>query len=202
MATFRSELRSISATPSLTPKQAREALLQQAQGGDVSAADDLFDLTLSLEDDVDLHFDYVVEIPTTVLPRLVAERPDDLLLLVERVGGHLDNNFGTRDFNWVNRPLGWMLDVARAAEAAGDVDLLEDVSVVLLDQNAGWDRYRQYRPLRQWLSSLAEPAQHAVAAALRRDSRACAWLSETVEVQVDERPILYAALQAGAAGAN
>ena len=182
------------ATPPPTPTQAREALVTQAKRGDTNAINSLVDLGLSDQDDVELHLDVLPLLDERATAWLARRRPEDLKRILEVMSNHMDRNWGRRDFNELNRPLGFMLRATKAAVAAANVDLVEDLASVLLDCNGTWDRFAQYDPLKSWLETLDPHFHHAVAAALRSSPRGREWLIERVRPNLNYSTVLYAAL--------
>ena len=143
------------------------SLLQRGRGGDPDAAVAACLQAADRPEDTDLLLDEVPRLPNVATP-LVQNHPEETLRLAKAIAAALDfGTFGRRDFDHANVPLRWMLDLARAAAAAGKNDLLEDLCDTLFPVEAGWDRYPQRDRTVDWVCALREPAASVVAGCLR-----------------------------------
>jgi hypothetical protein len=92
---------------------------------------------------------------------------------------HLEHeSWRHRSFDHYNVPLRWIHEVAEAAIAVNNFDLLEDAAAALLRQDSRLDRYRQKDRSRQWLASLTGESATRVAQLLRENRQAAAYYGE------------------------
>lgn len=193
MASFRTLLSAVSRPVMQTPVQQQRDLLDLVTEGNLEAAGRLTDLALQRPEDAALHLDVISRMRSDPLKQLVRIRPSDVVQVLHQMVDLQQYSWDYRPYRQLDQLLLWMLTVARAAADGGDLDTLEDVAVHLLDCCA-WDQFPLYEPVRNWLRSLDEPSQHAAAAALQQTPAGRDWLRDTLELEVDDRPVLYDAL--------
>jgi hypothetical protein len=96
--------------------------------------------------------------------------------LVEQLRDHLlADEWGGRNYNRMNAPLGFMHSVARTAVERDDYGLLEDAAEALFEADHYCNRYDQRRRTRDWLVGLRGDAAETAAQALKRVPRAADW---------------------------
>lgn len=175
LAQFQERLTQLSFEPLPPPVELAEELAAQARTGDAAAAAALFDLAAESLDDADLFLDHLANLPAGSVRAGVTHDARQAGRLLEPMGRHLNEDFGDRNFQYLNVPLGWMLDVARAAISLGDMGLLEDAATVLFAAEVSCARYDQRRKSRTWLNALNGPAARTVARALQANPKAAQW---------------------------
>ena len=87
----------------------------------------------------------------------------------------LAENFGDRRFDYLNVPLEWLEDVARAAASIGEMGLLEDAADALFKAEPYWARWAQRKRTRNWLVQLSGAAARTVARVLQANPEAIKW---------------------------
>lgn len=175
LAEFQERLTQLSFDPLPPPVEIAEELAGRARRGDTAAAADLFDLAAQSLDDGDLFLDHLAKLPTEAVYAGVEHDARQAGRLLEPMSQHLDEDFGDRSFDYLNVPLGWMLDVARAAIRLNDLGLLEDAVTVLFASEVRCHRYDQRRKSRIWLTALNGPAARTVARALQANQAVVEW---------------------------
>lgn len=175
LAQFQDRLMQLSFDPLPPPVEIAEELAGRARKGDKAAAADLFDLAAQGLDDSDLFLDHLAKLPAASVVAGVTHDPRQAGQLLEPMSRHLDEDFGDRSFDYLNVPLGWMLEVAKAAIRLGDLGLLEDAASVLFEAEPHYARYDQRRKSRAWLNTLSGQAARTVARALQSSPEAVDW---------------------------
>lgn len=163
---FVQELRAVPLGPLPSPKDPPAELLRRASQDDPVAVEELVLLADSQPDEPTIHLDYVVMLPTAGLTAVAGTEPQALYRVTRNVARHLEESFGRRDFDYLNTILGWILGVAQAAEAVGNVGLLADTIELLFELDPRWDRWRHRDNVRTWLERLRGPAAETVARVL------------------------------------
>lgn len=176
--TFLDALDSITYQRQMTPVEEAEELSARARH-DVAASERLLDLAHEHRDLPELFFDHLPAISREAIDQLVTTEPLLAAELVEQLRDHfLEDEWGRRDFNRMNKPLRFIHEVARAAEAHGDAGLLEDSAEALFEADYYCSRYDQRRSTRDWLASLKGSEAEAVGRALKRVPQAAAWYTD------------------------
>lgn len=160
------ELRAVPLGPLPSPQDPPAELLRRASQGDQSAVEELVVLADGQPDSANIHLDYVVMLPTAGLTTVARAEPQALYRVTRNVARHLQESFGHRNFDYLNTILGWMLGVAQAAEAVGNLGLLADAAELLFELDPRWDRWRHRDNVRAWLERLRGPAAETIARAL------------------------------------
>jgi serine/threonine protein kinase len=173
---FMAELDNLMFVAPSAPQDSWDDLLTRANDGDRDAARKLVEAADERPDDADLYLDYLAKSGETSARQMVASDSNMALRIVDQMTMHMESNFGGRNYDYLNVTLGWILQVAQAAEAAHNLGLLEDVSLTLLEAEASCARFRQRDRTRSWLNGLSGDAALAVARALRARPAACEWL--------------------------
>jgi tRNA A-37 threonylcarbamoyl transferase component Bud32 len=176
LSAFVDQLDELMFEPAVAPTS-RDELLGRVHAGDAQAARELVDAADADPDDDGLYLDYLAKGGGSTA-RAAATDQETAERMVEKMAAHMADNFGYRNFDYLNTPLGWMLDVAQAADEAGDLGLLEDVAAVLFRAEVANVRWRQRDRTRSWLGSLGGESALAVARGLRSVEGAREWLCE------------------------
>ncbi len=77
-------------------------------------------------------------------------------------------DWGTRDFNYANAPLGWAFEVLRVLTEEGHAGPAEDLGVAFFRADEQWNRFKQHGITLRWLRSLREEEGAIITRALRR----------------------------------
>jgi hypothetical protein len=69
----------------------------------------------------------------------------------------MEDDWGKREFDYANTPLGWAFTVLRTLVTNDHAGLAEDLATEFFKAEQHWDRYRQLDITVRWLKSLPEP---------------------------------------------
>jgi hypothetical protein len=115
-----------------------------------------------------LYVDEVARLPAASTRRWLASDPVGVARVARTMAELLQQaDWGRRRFDEANRPLDWILAVARALADARRLDLLEDVTYALAQVGSHWDRYPHNDRMRAWLRELDDAAGQVVGRAIR-----------------------------------
>ena len=144
------------------------ALLDAAKAGDHDAAIQVLKSALDVPDDAEFFIDEVAEVMGDGLDQFVNDHPGDARKLISIMEKHFSTiEWHGRSFDYLNVPLHWIQSVAKAAAAAGNLDLLEDACESLFRVEPPQDRWAQAKRTRAWLESLSGDVAARVAQVLR-----------------------------------
>jgi serine/threonine protein kinase len=155
-----------------------EATLDRANAGDTEAAEQLFDSAAENPTDSDFFLDFLAKLGPEAKLKAVLDDPKRASRLVEMMGEHICQNWGWRSYAYADVPLTWMLDIARAAGAQGDMGLLEDAAEAYFEADPAANQYSQRRRSQGWLNTLRGAQAQTVARALRSNARAVDWYTD------------------------
>jgi serine/threonine protein kinase len=157
------------ARPPLTPRSEAEALVELAIHSGVANEAELVAIAEAHEGDADLYLDELARLPLDAVERLTHGSPDQTAATASAMLEHLRSaDWGNRDFNYANIPLGWAFRVLTVLVRDGEFGLAEDLATLFFAVDSEWNRFRQHGLTVQWLKSLGEPEGEAIARALRR----------------------------------
>lgn len=77
-------------------------------------------------------------------------------------------DWGRRNFDYANTPLGWAFAVLQRLVEIQDYDDAEDVGAAFFEVEEHWDRWSQLNATVAWLEKLTDPAGGAMARAIER----------------------------------
>jgi hypothetical protein len=80
----------------------------------------------------------------------------------------VEDDWGRREFNYANTPLGWAFTVLRTLLAKGHAGLAEDLGTEFFRADKQWNCYSQLNMTVHWLKSLPEPLGVVMARAICR----------------------------------
>jgi serine/threonine protein kinase len=171
-------LQLVNTVPATVPGVSNETL-SRAKDGDASAAVEVLAAAGDYLDDGAFFIDELAHVVGPGLQEFVSNDPAAARILVPRMEYHLEHeSWRHRSFDHYNVPLRWIHEVAEAAIAVNNFDLLEDAAAALLRQDSRLDRYRQKDRSRQWLASLTGESATRVAQLLRENRQAAAYYGE------------------------
>jgi serine/threonine-protein kinase len=189
MAELQSLLDRAFTVPALSPRAQAEAIVDRARSVSGTISSDPFGqdrlavhpqdlvelgrLALAHRDDLALYVDEVARLPAAATRRWAASNAETVAAVAEAMAELLQRgDWGRRDFNEANRPLDWILAVARALATTHHLDLLEDVTYSLAQAARQWDRYPHNDRMRGWLTELDDTAGQVVGRAIRNGGAA------------------------------
>ena len=172
---FAERLSTVRFEPPPLPSDDAARLAEAGRDGDPTAWSRLLELGQDNLDDAELFLDFVSRIPRAVINGFVVDNPEAAERMASAMLLHLRDNFGSRHFDRYNKPLAFIWHVAAAAEKAGNMGLLEDASLALMEGEAYSCRFDQRRATRQWFERLRGPAAATVARALEDSPNAVEW---------------------------
>jgi serine/threonine-protein kinase len=160
------------------------AALRAAQAGDEKAALQALKLSLDHSDDAALFVDEIAPLQGEGLKVLVMKSPAAAKEVLGNVARHLKEiNWGFRDFDYYNVPLGFIHEVAVLAADQEDWSLFEEACEFLFELEPEFQRFSQRDISCRWLSSLSGELAGRVAEILRGYSQAVGWYGELSEAQ-------------------
>lgn len=80
----------------------------------------------------------------------------------------IEDDWGRRQFDYANTPLGWAFTVLRTLLADDHAGLAEDLATEFFRAEQQWDRWPQLNETVRWLKSLPESRGAVMARAIRR----------------------------------
>jgi hypothetical protein len=160
------------------------AALRAAQAGDEKAALQALKLSLDHSDDAALFVDEIAPLQGEGLKVLVMKSPEAAKEVLGNVARHLKEiNWGFRNFDYYNVPLGFIHEVAVLAADQEDWSVFEEACEFLFELEPEFQRFRQRDISCGWLSSLSGELAGRVAEILRGYPQAVGWYGELSEAQ-------------------
>ena len=155
--------------PALSPRATVADQVQQArQGAGVDVAQ-IFLLARQYPDDGQLYLDELALLPSDQLAAYTSSVPVEAAEAATIMLRHLvEDDWGRRQFDYANTPLGWAFTVLRTLLANGEEGLAEDLGTEFFRADKKWNRYSQLNMTVHWLKSLPEPHGVVIARAIRR----------------------------------
>lgn len=120
------------------------------------------------EDDPGLYLDEVARLPLDQVERFTHDDPAAAAAAATSMLEHLGSDWGHRDFNYANVPLGWVHQVVKTLLTDGEEGLAEDLAVQFFQVEKEWNRFRQQAITYRWLRNMPESEGRVIARALRR----------------------------------
>lgn len=154
--------------PPRLPAEVGADLVARAQGGDVAAADELFDLADRHPEDYDVHIDMLPQLSRDAVRSAVRRDFDRAARIAARLAHHLNGDWRGRDFKWADEVIMYLLRVVKTAEDSANWDLLDIAVDAMFDWDDHWDQWTPQRHIRTWLRSIEEEAARIAARSLRR----------------------------------
>jgi hypothetical protein len=142
-------------------------LVERAISEGVSVEAEVMQTAIDHEDDADLYLDEVARLPVDRVERFTHDDPTTAAAVATTMLEHLQGDWGHRDFNYANVPLGWAHEVLKTLLDDGEHGLAEDLAVAFFQVEAEWNRFKQKDITFRWLRNLAEPEGRVVARAIR-----------------------------------
>ncbi len=167
-----------------SPESDLQELVDRAisNGDDVAAQ--VMQVASEHEEDADLYFDEVARLPVEQVERFTGVDPITAAAVATTMLEHLRSaDWGRRDFNYANVPLGWAHAVLKTLLDDGEEGPAEDLAVVFFEVETEWNRFKQKAATFRWLLTLSEPKGQIVARTMRR-AGAHAYYSDLA----DQRP--------------
>jgi eukaryotic-like serine/threonine-protein kinase len=169
MDELRSRLDTLIAQPTFSPRGEVQALVERAISEDAPVEAEIARIARAHRDNEELFLDELARLPVEHVERLAHEMPDVAADLAATMVEHLVSaDWGERDFNYANVPLGWAFEVLRVLTEDGRAGAAEDLGVAFFRADEQWNRFKQHGITLRWLRSLREEEGAMVARALRR----------------------------------
>jgi Serine/threonine protein kinase len=143
-------------------------LVERAINEDVPVEGEVMQIAADHEDDADLYLDEVARLPVDQVERFTHDDPTAAAAIATTMLEHLGGDWGHRDFNYANVPLGWIHEVVKTLLQDGEHGLAEDLAVSFFQVEKEWNRFKQQNVTYRWLLNLPEPEGQVIARALRR----------------------------------
>ena len=144
-------------------------LVQQARQGAAADVGRILALARQHPDDGQLYLDELAQLPLDTLAAHASSAPAETAEAATIMLRHLvEDDWGRREFNYANTPLGWTFTVLRTLLANGHAGLAEDLGTEFFRADEQWYRYSQLNMTVHWLKSLPEPLGVVMARAIRR----------------------------------
>lgn len=137
----------------------------------------LFDLAAS-QHDADLFLDVLPQVTNDDISRAVELDADRARVIIDAFRT-INTDWAGRDFDWANAVIIFFLDVAKAAEAVGDMDLFEESVDLLFGWDDEWDRWRAQSHISSWLTALGNEPARVAARLLRSYPQSCRHFAES-----------------------
>jgi hypothetical protein len=116
-----------------------------------------------------LYLDELARLPRDVLAAHVRSAPGETAEAATTMLRHLvADNWGRREFDYANVPLGWAFAVLCTLLADGHEGLAEDLGAEFFRADEKWYRFSQLNMTVRWLKSLPEQRGIVMAHAIRR----------------------------------
>ncbi len=155
--------------PTASPSAQMAALVANARDHDDAETDALFDLARRHPDDASLHIDALATLPRSQVRAYAQAEPEDAAMIATTMLEHLkEMNWGRRDFNYANTPLGWVHTVLKTLVQNGPAGTAEDLATAFFRVEAHWNRFDQKAKTVAWLRDLTGSRAALVARALHR----------------------------------
>lgn len=155
--------------PFLSPQAKVKGLVELALGRRVRNEGAIAAIAEANRDDADLYVDELARLPLDAAERLTKASPEATSALAVAMLDHLSTiDWGDRNYNYANVPLGWAFAVLKQLIRDGKYGLAEDLAARFFVVDKKWDRFKQHGITAEWLRSLEEPDGSIVAQALRR----------------------------------
>lgn len=143
-------------------------LVERAISDGVPVEVEVMQIAAAHDDDVGLYLDEVARLPVEQVERFTHDDPVAAAAAATSMLEHLNGDWGRRDFNYANVPLGWAHEVLKVLLEDGEDGLAEDLAVLFFQVEKEWNRFRQKDITYRWLLHLPEPQGRVVARALHR----------------------------------
>jgi len=159
----------LQATPALSPRAMVGDLVQRAHHGAAIDVGQILALARQYPDDGQLYLDELARLPREALAGHASSAPEETAEVAMIMLRHLtEDDWGRREFDYANTPLGWAFTVLRTLLANDRAGLAEDLATEFFKAEQQWDRYSQLNITVRWLKSLPESRGAVMARAIRR----------------------------------
>ena len=148
---------------------------------DISARTELVAVAVREPEAYDVYIDVLPRLPSAHIDEIVSSDPAAAREMLAAFRGHLEGEWGRRDFNWANNVILLILRFAAAAANQEKWDLFETSADTLFEWDAAWNRFRAQDSIRPWLARLRGEAARTAARALRGNPRAAGHFAELVD---------------------
>jgi serine/threonine protein kinase len=150
------------------PSDELESLLSRA-GRNPRPSDPAWALVESHIDDAGLMIDVAARMQPNAVFEWSKRHPEDASRAARAMATHVVTiDWGRRNYDYQNTPLGWVYWAAKGLAAAGELGYLEDVATELFTASEHCDRWRQNDETARWLRDVDGPVAEALVRALRR----------------------------------
>jgi hypothetical protein len=173
------------------------ALHDEVRAGNIKAAMETLEIAERNPKDAEIYFDYVPYVLRGGLVEAGKSKENVLSNVVKAMAALLEDNesWGNRNYDGVNAPLYWLMNVASLGAGSGRPGLLEDATDALFKADSHWERFKQRQRSRAWLEGLVGRDAGTVARVLRRHPDAIAWYTkEGWEPSAHADPLIRSAL--------
>ena len=143
-------------------------LVERAISEGVPVEGEVMQIAAAHEDDAGLYLDEIARLPVNQVGRFTHDDPTAAAAVATSMLEHLNGDWGHRDFNYANVPLGWVHEVLKTLLEDGEHGLAEDLAVLFFQVEKEWNRFKQKDITYRWLLHLPEPEGRVVARALHR----------------------------------
>jgi eukaryotic-like serine/threonine-protein kinase len=165
----RERLGVLQAAPLLSPRVTVADLVQQAYEGAAVDVGQILALARQHPDDGQLYLDELARLPYEALAGHTRSAPEETAEVATIMLRHLiEDDWGRRQFDYANTPLGWTFTVLRTLLADDYAGLAEDLATEFFRAEQQWDRWPQLNETVRWLKSLPESRGAVMARAIRR----------------------------------
>ena len=137
----------------LSPRATVADQVQQARQGAAVDVAQIFLLARQYPDDGQLYLDELALLPSDQLAAYTSSVPVEAAEAATIMLRHLvEDDWGRRQFDYANTPLGWAFTVLRTLLANGEEGLAEDLGTEFFRADKKWNRYSQLNMTVHWLS--------------------------------------------------
>jgi serine/threonine protein kinase len=141
--------------PATSPRGAVRRLIE-TQGTDANVLTELRPLARYNLEDERLFIDELAKLDASIVRAWAKTEPDEASEIAVTMCRHLQRmEWGQRDFNYANVPLGWAFAVLRQLVRDHHFDLAEDVGAAFFEVEAQWNRFGQLDNSLRWLKALS-----------------------------------------------
>ncbi len=125
-------------------------LVERAISDGVPVEGEVMHIAAAHDDDAALYLDEVARLPMDQVARFTHDDPIAAAAAAISMLEHLGGDWGHRDFNYANVPLGWAHEVLKVLLEDGEDGLAEDLAVLFFQVEKEWYRFRQKDITYRW----------------------------------------------------
>jgi eukaryotic-like serine/threonine-protein kinase len=186
----RDRFSALQTAPSLSPRAAIAEMISQIRAGRAADVGGMFALARQHPSNESLYLDELAGMPSGPLAAYTRSAPQEAAEVATTMMRHLiEGDWGRRDFNYANTPLGFSFTVLRTLIADGYTGLAEDLAVIFFKADEKWYRFSQVNATVAWLKALPEQHGAVIARAVRRSGTAGYYSREIGDDRVTSRSL-------------